>query len=287
MFCRLPFLKLLSILLLANVVSISAYAAGDFVPFKGEINGEDVNVRADSTVSAQVLCRLNKGALVDVISESYDWLRIRLPKETPAYIRKDMVACIDKPAAGTVTPNLSATAKAMEPASQLEPSSQSVCRNAKVIKSDVNIRLMPDEGSWVAGKVQENQLLNIIEESGNFYKIIPPDNSFGWVHKKFIRKAEVAPAELSATELKEAQETGSEVVLTGQVLPYGRVFKRRTTHKLLTDDNKIFLLKNGKVNLDVLIGRKVKITGTLELSPKSKFPVIIIRSIEALKDQTK
>ena len=282
---RRALLKLLSILLLTNVVLPCVYAAGDSAPFKGQICGEDVNVRSDSTVSAQVLCRLNRGAFVDVVSESYDWLRIRLPKEVPAFIRKDMVACIDKPAAGTVTPNLDATAKASSPASQLEPASQSVCRNAKVIKSDVNIRLMPDEGSWVAGKVQENQVLTIIEESGSWYKITPPDNSFGWVYKKFVRKAEIAPTGLSTAELKQAQESGSEIVLSGEIQPYGRVFKRQTTHKLVTEDNKIFLLKNGKDNLDVLIGRKVKITGTFEISPKSKFPVVVIRSIETLKAQ--
>ncbi|HNW39700.1 MAG TPA: SH3 domain-containing protein, partial [Candidatus Omnitrophota bacterium] len=58
--------------------------------FTGQINADGINVRVDSTVGAQVICTLAKGELVEVSGGVYDWYKIRLPKEAPAYIRKDL-----------------------------------------------------------------------------------------------------------------------------------------------------------------------------------------------------
>jgi len=277
----------------------SVYAQEAFESFHGQVSGDEVNVRADSTVSSRILCQLARGEAVDVISESYDWYRIRLPEQASAYIRKDMTVCIDMPG-GVATGNSTAVQQAAAPDQQgitparqgitmpAAPVSQKPCRNAKVIKSDVNIRLEPDENSWIIGMVQESQVLNVLDESGKWYKITPPDNSFGWVYKKFITKAVVTPVTQkpqgpSTDEaLQQAKQTGS-IIISGMIQPYGHVFGIKAHHKLVTDDNKVFLLRGEKGNLNVLIGRKARITGTLVGQKWTKFPVIEVRSVEAIK----
>jgi len=269
------------------------YAQEAFEAFDGQVTGDQVNVRADSTINSRILCQLSSGEAVDVISESYDWYRIRLPEQASAYIRKDMTACIDKPGGSVVTANSEAIQQVTAPPQQVTtvsaaPAPQKACRNAKVIKSGVNIRLEPDENSWIIGRVQENQVLNVLDETGKWYKITPPNNSFGWVYKKFVTKAVVSPAsektQGSPTEeaLAQAKQTGS-IIISGTIQPYGRVFRRKAHHKLVTEDNKVFLLQGDKGSLNALIGQNARVTGALVSLADSKFPVIIVKSVEAAK----
>jgi uncharacterized protein YgiM (DUF1202 family) len=117
----------------------------------------------DSTVSSAVICVLNKGERVEVTLELYDWYKIRLPKAAPAYIKKNMAAC-------------------------LSYTTQKYCESAKVIKNSVNIRLSPNESSPIIGKAVKDEIINIQQEKGGWYKIYPIINSYGWIHKKFINK---------------------------------------------------------------------------------------------------
>jgi len=123
--------------------------------FQGEINANNINIRSDSTINSKIICIANRGEPVEVIRESYAWYKIRLPKRAPSFIKKNLVELIDT-------------------------------KSAKVIKNNVNIRLGPDESSPILGKADKNEVINILSESGEWYKIEPLANSFGWVHSKFV-----------------------------------------------------------------------------------------------------
>lgn len=229
--------------------------------FQGQINTNDINIRSDSTVTSKVICGSNEGEPVEVVKESYEWYKIRLPKTAPSFIKKDLVSTIDG-------------------------------KTAKVIKDNVNIRLAPDEASPILGKADKNEVINILSESREWYKIEPLNNSFGWVHKKFVdmagtidRKKEVKLSREIKKEDKitvEATTTDENVTIEGIIKPYGKVIKRIATHKLLAEDNKVFLLKGNKEGLDSLNYHKVKITGK-PIHPKDqKVTIIEIVKIEAL-----
>jgi len=247
------------------------------VLFGGEINANNINIRSDSTVGSKIICIINKGEPVEVIRESYEWYKIKLPKTAPSFIKKNLVGLIDE-------------------------------KTAKVIKDNVNIRLGPDESSPILGKADKNEAINILEERGEWYKIEPLNNSFGWVNKKFVNPA---PQEATAVkpwsgankadtvnkkeEVKLAQEIKKEnkimdekvsldesVTIEGIIKPYGKVIKRIATHKLITADNNVFLLKGNKGSLDSLNYHRVRVTGKL-LHPKDqKHTIIEIQKIEAL-----
>ena len=72
------------------------------------------------------------------------------------------------------------------------------------------------------------------------------------------------------------------ITIEGIIKPYGKVFRRIATHKLITQDGKIFLLKGSKKNLDSLNYRKVKVMGKLSNLAKQKYPIIEILKIEVL-----
>jgi uncharacterized protein YgiM (DUF1202 family) len=231
--------------------------------FTGQINSAGINVRVDATVGAEIICTLVKGELVEVVREAYDWYKIRLPKEAPSYIKKNLLEC------NTVNADFAV------------PSSK--CLSAKVIKDKVNVRLTPSESAWILGKVEKDMVINVIADEGEWYKIHPVFQSYGWVNKKFVNKEVVAlEKQDTAVKVTDTAKLGDQLVVDGQVSPYGIVLWRKATHKLITSENKIYFLKGDRRSLDSLNYRKVKVTGKIIGLTASKDPIIQIEIIEAL-----
>ena len=252
----------LFVLLLGLIFAGAVFAAG-FTAFTGQIKADDINVRVDATISSAVVCTLSKGKLVEVVLEVYDWYKIRLPKEAPSYVKKDLVECIN---------NISVK-----------------CSSAKVTGDRVNIRLGPSESSWILGKVDNLTVVNIIQSEGSWYKIEPVHQSYGWVNKKFINKDIVLLKEdeksimaLQPVAIQPVSQESEQTVVEGTVSPYGVVLWRKATHKLVTDRNEVYFLKGNRKGLDSLNYRKVKVSGKL-ISPKnSRYPIIEVAIIEVL-----
>jgi len=241
----------------------AAIFAGDFTVFTGQVNANGINLRADSTVGAEVICVLPKGELIEVVGEVYDWYKIRLPKGAPSYIKKNLLECNNVNADFAVASDK--------------------CLSAKVIKDRVNIRLAPSESSWILGKVDKATVINVIADEGEWYKIHPVFQSYGWINKKFVSKEIVAfEKQDSAVKAVDSVKLGDQLVVEGEVSPYGVVLWRKATHKLITPDNKVYLLKGDRKGLDSLNHRKVKITGRLISPAQSKNPILQIDIIEAL-----
>lgn len=235
----------------------------EFAAFAGKLTHDGINVRVDSTTGAQVACALSKGQLVEVVGEAYGWFKVRLPKEAPSYINKTLVECIDRSA------GLPGPAK---------------CLNAKVTARAVNIRLGPSESSWIVGKAGKSTVVNILGEKGSWYKIEPVHDSFGWIYKKFVIKApELPKAEEGVPAPAEAEpKPEGQLIIEGTVRPYGIAPWRKTTHKLVTGDNKAYLLKGNRSGLNSLNYHKVKITGKLTGPANAEYPVVQVDMIEEL-----
>lgn len=250
------FIVALFILIQFNPHSLSAQES---LLFQGEITGNNINVRSDSTVSSEIICEVDKGDLVGVVSELYEWQKIRLPKNAPSFVKKSLVMLISD-------------------------------KTAKALKNNVNIRLHPNESSPIIGRVNKDETMIVLGERGGWYRIEPVNNSYGWIHKKFVNK--VAPminktedGKLAKEEITvQVQESkdAEGITFEGVIYPYGKVFKRKATHKLLTKDNAVYLLKGNKETLDVLNYRKIKVTGKLTDARKQKYPIIEIIRLEAL-----
>ena len=228
-------------------------------PFMGRVKAKDINVRVDSTVSSGVICQAQENDRLQVIAELYEWYKIRLPKYAPAYINKAMVELVD-------------------------------AQTAKVAKDRVNIRLMPTETSAVIGTAAQGEAVNILEFRRDWYKIHPVQNSFGWIHKKFVEKGPrmempVLTQKLLQPEQKLVSEkpaVGEAIALEGILKSYGRVFKRQATHKLIDKEKKVYLLKGNTAILNSLTRLKVKVNGRITSPPKARYPLIEVDKIEVL-----
>lgn len=138
------------------------------LPFQGQINEDNINIRSDSTVGSEIICRVNKGEKVEVLSQLYDWYKIRLPNQAPCYVRKDLLEC-----------------------TKYDNSPIMRCISVKAVRDRINVRLKPDESSPILGRMDKDETANIIKSQGDWYKIEPAQNSYGWISKIFI--TEVLP----------------------------------------------------------------------------------------------
>ena len=167
------------ILAAALLVSFcSAAFADDFRPILGEVSSNNINIRTDATTGSEIICTAAKGEKVEADMELYEWYRIRLPKQAPAYVKKTFFECPGK-----------------EPPRPAKNSSgETPCLSAKATGNNVNIRLRPAENSPILGKIRAEETVKILSEEGDWFKIEPPLNSFGWIHKKFVNRLPEAPA---------------------------------------------------------------------------------------------
>jgi len=219
------------------------------------VNDYNVNVRSDSAVTSPIICIMNKGEHVEIVSKAYEWYKIRLPKEAPSYIKREFLVMLDD-------------------------------KTAKVSGSSVNVRLKDDDSSPIIGKVKENEVVSVLEESRDWCRIVPVNNSFGWIHSRFVyklqQKESVLPVKTSEEPSVEqaSPKAQEEIIVQGVVRP--KTIKRIATHKLITADNDVFLLKGNKESLDALNYRKAKISGKRVDLPQQEYPLIEITKMEAL-----
>lgn len=229
-------------------------------PFLGEINAKDINLRQDATIASKVISVLREGERVEIVSESYDWYKARLPKSVPVYVKKNLAACIKYEASASVaaTPSVAR------------------CSSAKILGNRVNLRAKPSQDAPIVGVADYNEIVNVLAESGSWYKVEPIQNSFGWVNKRFVKRV-VLPKKEPASPRETA---ANPAIFTGIVEPYGVVFMRKATHKLVTPEQKIYLLKGNYATLNALNRQKVKVTGKITSPSGAKYPTIEVKIIE-------
>ena len=261
--------KIISAAFIIPALCIGITFAQEFQKFNGEITDNNINIRTDSTVGSDIICVLNRHDQVEITAELYDWYKIRLPKSAPSFVKKSLFECMPNQPPhplGTPIPSRSETA----------------CVSAKAVKDKINVRLKASENSQILGKVKIDEIVNVLADSNGWLKIEPIRDSFGFVNKKFVKKlSDIVNLKQDLSPLVPEQPVQSLVIVTGIVQPYGKIFARKATHKLLSGD-KTYLLKGNKQSLDSINYQKVKVTGKIN-DTKQKYPIIEIASIEAVK----
>lgn len=244
---------LTALLIVAGISRISS-AQEETRTFQYRVNADRINIRSDSTVSSQTICKVNKGDYLEVISELYEWYKVRLPKQAPSFVKSNLTGPIDQ-------------------------------YTARITKDNVNIRLLPDDSSPIIGKAKKEEIIYLLEEKRGWLRIEPVKNSFGWINKNFVDKS--AAINIIRDTAKNTQQPQQKIAqenpgltLIGLIKP--KFIKTIATHKLITEDNKIFLLKGDKRALNAFSHRNAKVTGKLIPSDTQKDALFEIIKIEAL-----
>lgn len=159
-------------LIIALIISITAGPGLAIEPphLYVQVNSDNINIRADCTTGSEIICQANKGDILEVFGEKYDWYKIHLPKQAGVYIKEELVEL--KPSTDPTVQK-----QALYPV------------KAEVSATNVNIRLGPSLESRIIGRADRGETIEVIDNINGWYKIAPSINSYGWIHGKFIQDA--------------------------------------------------------------------------------------------------
>lgn len=262
---------ILSLILVTCLIE-NSYSIEEKFPYIGIITSDAVNIRTGANPNFEILCKLNKGSFITIVGRSFDWYKIKLPKQAHCYVNSN---CIEVKDIAT-----------------------------GIIKADrVNIRARAGQNYNILSQLNKGDKVELIEKTGDWYKIEPTENCFGWVHSDFVkyfsRMEEVKLGKKKVEDVKEVKleppkqeqikeepikEEKEAPVATGRIEDLGKIINRPGTHKLVKDGSIIYYLRGDKSVLDSLIYYEVQVWGEVMKRPNCKYPLITVRKIEPTKE---
>jgi hypothetical protein len=134
--------------------------------FIGEINTNGIPVRSGPSNNFYSTMKLDKNQLVTVVGMKYDWLKIVPPKGSFSYVPQAYVTRRGEGGKmGRVTSPLN-------------------------VRAGSSVNAMK---TTVQTKLEEGKDVEIIEAQDEYYKIVPPEGAFLYVHKQYVTPKEKIP----------------------------------------------------------------------------------------------
>jgi SH3-like domain-containing protein len=162
---RFSFFSILLCLIISIGPRMNPVAAREeSLPFLAETTSDEVNVRAGQSTSFERVDQLRKGEEVLVVGKEFSWYKIQLPASSHSYLNKQYVRLLG-PSAGRGGGQ----------------------RQAGGITADrVNIRAGADIHFSILGQLTKGEQIYILEDKGEWYRIEPVAESYGWVDERFL-----------------------------------------------------------------------------------------------------
>ncbi len=252
---------LLSLSLLCfGVVNCQAEEA---FPFVAKVTAKTANIRAGQNTNFESLGQLKKDDQIVVVGASFDWRKVKLPADAKAYVNAGFVKDLGN-GIGEVSGN------------------------------HLNIRANALTNASIIGQFKKGDLVRIIEKKDSWYRIEPPDQSFGWVAKDLIAfqsreipserlvklpSSSVVAAENVPVAAQNSKEVQSLVLAVGVVEDLGVNAVSLDIRHFLRSDTKVYALQGYRHILDGFINQRVKIEGKLQPDIKSDNPVVLVTKI--------
>ena len=262
-------------------LSMSRAYAEESYPYLAQAKADNVIVRAGQNLNFEILCHLKKGDEVVVLGESYEWFKIKLPIDANSYISSSYVK--------ELWDNM-----------------------AEITANRVNVRADKDVKYSVIGQLSKGDKVLIKDRSQGWFKIEPPDQSYGWVRSEFLefKSKEVPPARMvelpsrniykrkqmveqtnpepSPPPTQNAQTTMTEVKsisAMGQIEKLERgVTLEHIDYRLVVDGQTAYYLDGPAYIFEKFINSKVIIEGMVDTTPSlsSQHPIVKITKIKVI-----
>lgn len=135
--------------------------------FVGEVNTNGIPVRSGPSNNFYSTMKLDRNQLVTVVGMKYDWLKIVPPKGSFSYVPQAYITRRGEGGkVGRVTSTLNVRAGS----------------SVNAMKTTVQMKL------------EEGKDVEIIEAQDEYYKIVPPEGAYLYVHKQYVTPKEKIPA---------------------------------------------------------------------------------------------
>ncbi|MFA5270926.1 MAG: SH3 domain-containing protein [Candidatus Omnitrophota bacterium] len=122
-----------------------------------QVKKDRINVRVDATVASPVLGYLNKGEIVSILEERFDWSKIILPKRFSAYAASQFLKKLGD-------------------------------NKVQVLVTDLNLRNQPSLFSYTIGRAEKGYVFFYRSETNGWFEIRGYPYIYGWVNKSFLTK---------------------------------------------------------------------------------------------------
>lgn len=147
-------------IIIMTMIATVAWAA------TGTVNTQDLNMREGASTSKNVIKQLAKGTEVNILSEEGEWYQISVNNitgyVTKKYIDKKEETVTEDPNKGTVNTN------------------PDMINDVSKIKETTTVYVLPLLNSTKIATIDQNTIIDIISEAGNWCYILNDDVS-GWV----------------------------------------------------------------------------------------------------------
>jgi len=125
-------------------------------PFLGEVNTDDLNLRAGPNINYRSFFQLSSGAMLVVYGKEYSWYKVRLPHHTDCYVKTEYIQFSQGKSTSKV--------------------------------NNLRVRSGPGFNYSVIGKLDKGETIYIKSEGKDWTKVYPTKNSYGWVHSKHVNR---------------------------------------------------------------------------------------------------
>jgi len=253
-----------------------AFIHSEFIGTKsliyGEINADNVNVRAGEGTNFNVIGQLNKGDAVEILERGKDWYHIYPYKNCFAWAHKDYL-------------------KKEGPAKIYTDKETHHREGWKLLYKAENFEIANKQAA-----LKNNDLSAILQKYNTIVRNYPKSMASIRAQrhiddlkriKSLLKKKQpgAAAAKKQIQDKKPAAPAGIDTptekpIVRGKIMDAGRFFKRPGTHKLLQNGKTKFFLKSQTVNINDFVYHDVLIWGKIISNKKSRIPVIEVTFIK-------
>ncbi|MRZ29191.1 SH3 domain-containing protein [Paeniclostridium sordellii] len=166
---------------------------------KKVVNVDNLNMRNGASTSYRVIMKLNKGTVIEIISESNGWTKIKHDGRI-GFVASKYLSPIEN--------NNQPTKPEQQPNAPVQPQ-VSVGKTKVVVATSLNVRSGPSTGNSVIGSLKNNEKVEVISESNGWSKI-KYNGKEGYVSSTYLK--DVNEGGTSKPDEKPNVETKTKVV---------------------------------------------------------------------------
>lgn len=135
------------------------------VLYKGKVTASNLTVRQSSSTKAKKIGTLKKNSTVEVVGSSKGWYKVKFGKGY-GYVSSKYVKKV-------------VTTKA---------SKEKIILKGKVTASTLNVRNSESTKGKVIGKLEKNNLVEVVQKSSKGWYKVKYGKGYGWISQKYVKK---------------------------------------------------------------------------------------------------
>ncbi|MBN2097252.1 MAG: SH3 domain-containing protein [Candidatus Omnitrophica bacterium] len=226
---------------------VSIFAQEEFSPAYAVVLKDKVNIRAGAGPNFEILGQADKNEELAVAGATYDWYKVKLPEDARCYVHRDYI------------------------------------RDNVAQADKLRLRAGCGLNYNVLGMIKQGERVQVIGQEGDWLRIVPPENCFGWIKKDCLElsRRKYLPQPVKRVSVLPAVIQKNQVRISGIIKDQGQIFGRLGTHKLTVDKKTRYYLQSDQIDLKPYVYHRVSITGEIvNTKKKSRYPLINVQEIK-------